>query len=111
MSGPVLVVVDEDTGALGDVERELRDRYARHYRVMCMRSSHEALACLEDLAADNGQVALVLAGQRLSGMTGNELLEQARRLHPHARRGLLMAWGSVGDRATGEAIFDAIAHG
>jgi hypothetical protein len=32
MSGPVLVAVDEDAGALRDVERELRDRYARHYR-------------------------------------------------------------------------------
>jgi thioredoxin reductase (NADPH) len=111
MTGPVLVVVDGDAGALRDVERELRDRYARHYRVMCMRSPHEALACLEDLAADNEQVALVLAGQRLSGMTGNELLEQVRRLHPHAKRGRLMAWGSLGDRATGEAIFDSIAHG
>ena len=111
MSRPVLVVVDEDAGALRDVERELSDRYARHYRVMCMRSPHEALASLEDLAADNEQVALILAGQQLSGMTGNELLEQARRLHPYANRGLLMAWGHVGDRATGEAIFDSIAHG
>ena len=111
MSSPVLVVVDEDECALRDVERELRDRYARHYRVTCMRSPREALAFLEDLAAGNEQVALILAGQQLSGMTGNELLEQARRLHPHANRGLLMAWGHVGDRATGEAIFDSIAHG
>src|ERR1700750_2461158 len=108
MSSPVLVVVDEDAGVLQGVERELRDRYARHYRITCMRSPHAALACLEDLAADNEQVALILAGQRLSGMTGNELLEQPRRLHPHANRGLLMEWGHVGDRATGEAIFDSI---
>jgi thioredoxin reductase (NADPH) len=111
MSGPVLVAVDDDAGALRDVERELRDRYARHYRVMCMRSPHEALACLESLAADGEQVALVLAGQRLSGMTGSELLDQVRHLHPHAKRALLMEWGSLGDRATGEAIFDSIAHG
>jgi thioredoxin reductase (NADPH) len=111
MSGPVLVAVDEDAGALRDVERELRDRYARHYRVMCMRSPREVLARLEELAAEGEQVALVLAGQRLSGMTGGELLDQARHLHPHAKRGLLMAWDSVGDRATGEAIFDSIARG
>lgn len=111
MSGPVLVAVDEDAGALRDVERELRDRYARHYRVMCMRSSHEARACLEDLAAAGEEVALVLAGQWLSGMTGSELLDEARHLHPHAKRGLLIAWGGWGDRATGEAIFDSIAHG
>jgi thioredoxin reductase (NADPH) len=111
VSGPVLVAVDEDAGALRDVERELRDRYARHYRVMCMRSSHEARACLEDLAAAGEEVALVLAGQWLSGMTGSELLDEARHLHPHAKRGLLIAWGGWGDRATGEAIFDSIAHG
>jgi thioredoxin reductase (NADPH) len=111
MSGPLLVAVDQDARALQDVERELRDRYARHYRVMCMRSSHEARACLEDLAAAGEEVALVLAGQWLSGMTGSELLDEARHLHPHAKRGLLIAWGGWGDRATGEAIFDSIAHG
>jgi thioredoxin reductase (NADPH) len=83
MSGPVLVAVDEDAGALRDVERELRDRYARHYRVICMQSPREVLARLEELAAEGEQVALVLAGQRLSGMTGGELLDQARHLHPH----------------------------
>ena len=111
MSGPVLVAVEEDAGALEDVERELRDRYARHYRVMCMRSSREALAALEDLAAADEQVALVLVGQWLTGMTGSELLDEARHLHPHAKRGLLIAWGGWGDPATGEAIFDSIAHG
>jgi thioredoxin reductase (NADPH) len=111
VSDPVLVAVEEDAGALGDVERELRDRYARHYRVISMRSPHEARACLEDLAAAGEDVALVLAGQWLSGMTGSELLDDARHLHPHAKRGLLIAWGTWGDRPTGEAIFDSIAHG
>ncbi len=111
MSGPVLLAVDEDAGALGDVERELRDRYGRHYQVVCMRSSREALGCLEDLASAGEEVALVLAGQWLSGMTGSELLDEVRHLHPHAKRGLLIAWGGWGDRATGEAIFESIAHG
>jgi thioredoxin reductase (NADPH) len=111
MSGPILLAVDEDAGALGDVERELRDRYARHYRVMCVRSSDEALAGLEDLAVSGSEVALVLAGQWLSGIPRSELLDEARRLHPHAKRGLLIAWGGWGDRATGEAIFDLMAHG
>ena len=111
MSAPVLVAVDEDAGALRDVERELRDRYARHYRVMCMRSSHESRARLDELAAAGEEVALVLAGHWLSGMTGSDLLDEARHLHPHSRRGLLIAWGDWGDRATGEAIFDSIARG
>ena len=95
---PCLSPLTRIAGALRDVERELRDRYARHYRVMCMRSPHEARARLEELAAAGEEVALVLAGQWLSGMTGSELLDEARRLHPHARRGLLIAWGDWGDR-------------
>ena len=50
-SGPVLVAVDEDAGVIRDVERELRDRYARHYRVVCIRSPREVLANLKELAA------------------------------------------------------------
>jgi thioredoxin reductase (NADPH) len=111
VAGPTIVAVDEDPAALADVERELRDRYARHYRVLSMRSSDEALARLEELATAGDEVALVLAGQWLTGITGSELLDEVRHLHPHARRGLLIAWGSWGDRATGEAIFDSIARG
>ncbi|WP_326569638.1 FAD-dependent oxidoreductase [Amycolatopsis rhabdoformis] len=108
MSGAVLLAVDENAGALRDVERELRERYARHYRIVCLASAEKALALL---AACGEDVALVLAGQSLSGMTGGEFLARTRRLHPHAKRGLLIAWGEWGNRATGEAIFDAIARG
>jgi thioredoxin reductase (NADPH) len=111
MPAPMLVAVDEDAGGLGDVERELRDRYERHYRIVCTRSSHDARARLEQLAAEGEEVALVLAGPQLDGRSGSELLDEVRHLHPHARRALVIAWGDWGDRATGEAIFDAIAHG
>ena len=111
MTGPALVAVDEDPDALREVERELLDRYARHYRVISMRTSDEALACLEELAGAGDEVALVLAGQELSRDDGVELLDEVRHLHPHAKRGLLIAWGAWGDRAIGEAIFDSIAHG
>jgi thioredoxin reductase (NADPH) len=111
MPGPALVAVDEDAGALRTVEQELRDRYARDYRVICLGSAPEALACLQELSAGNEPVALVLAAPSLSGVTGSEFLEQARLLHPHARRGLFMAWESVGDRAIGAEIFDSVARG
>ena len=111
MPGPMLLAVDDDSDVLHDVERELRDRYARNYRVMCSRSPAEALAGLERLAADGEEVALVLAGEHLEGMTGVELLAKVHRLHPHAKRGLLIAWGGWGQPETGQAIFDGVAHG
>ena len=111
MSGPAVVVVDADPGALRDVERELSERYARHYRLFCLSSPLDARVQLKELAESGDDVALVLAGQDLSGMTGTELLAEAGHLHPHAKRGLLVDWGSWGDEPAGEAIFDAIAHG
>ena len=111
MPAPALLAVDTDSAALGRVERELRDRYEGSYRVMCTRSSDEALAILERLSDAGEEVALVLAGQWLSDTTGSDLLERVRQLHPHAKRGLLVAWGEWGHRPTAEAIFDSMALG
>jgi thioredoxin reductase (NADPH) len=111
VTGPALVAVDDDAGVLRDVERELRGRYSRDYDVICMASSQDARARLEDLAAAGEDVALVLASPTLSGAEGSDLLEEARHLHPHARRGLLIPWGVWGDSETGEAIFKSIGRG
>ena len=37
--------------------------------------------------------------------------EHVRQLHPHARRGLLVAWGEWGEQPSGKAIFDLMALG
>jgi thioredoxin reductase (NADPH) len=111
MPGPVLLAIDDDPDSLRAVESELRDRYSRDYTVIGEESPEAALETLERLAAEGRQVALVLAGQWLPGMTGSEVLVRVHQLHPHAKRGLLIEWGGWGDRATGEAIHDAMAHG
>lgn len=111
MSKPVVLAIDDDPGQLGDVERELRDRYARHYQVLCLRSPDEARRQIEDFADAGVEVAVVLAGQWLAGTTGGELLAEVGHLHPHARRGLLIAWGDWGHKTTGEAILEGIADG
>ena len=81
-SVPVLLAVDEDPQSLSAVERELVDRYARSYRVVCVSSAEEAMAELEALAAAGEDVALVLAAQWLSGTTGSELLGRVRDAPP-----------------------------
>src|SRR5919201_1195537 len=111
MPGPVLLAVDDDLEALREVRTELHERYSRDYTVLCQGSPETALGTLERLAEEGAEVALVLAGQWLSGMTGTELLARVHHLHPHAKRGLLIEWGGWGDPETGEAIFDSIAHG
>jgi thioredoxin reductase (NADPH) len=111
MSNPVLVAVHTDVEALREIERELIDRYGRHYRVLCTSSPAEAQAQLEEIAAQGDPVALVLAERSLAGTTGSELLDQARHLHPQSKRGLLIEWGDWGDRAVGEEIFQSIGRG
>ncbi len=110
MTEPVLLVVDDDVAGLGDIERELHDRYARHYRIVCVRSPQDARTCLEDFAATGVDVALVLAAQAFAGVTGSQVLGGVAGLHPHARRALLIEWSDWGQRAVGEAIHDGIAR-
>ncbi len=109
MNRPVLVAVEDDADALGDVERELRERYERHYRVEAVESARAAGDLLDGLAAAADDVALVLVAQRLPSRT--ELLDRIRRLYPHAKRGLLIDWGTWGESETGGLIFDSIARG
>ena len=42
MPRPVLLAMDDDADLLADVERELQDRYGRHYEVVCLRSPADA---------------------------------------------------------------------
>ena len=63
MGEPVILALDGDPAALATIERELLDRYARHYRVECIGSPLEARHRLEELHAADEPVALVLAGQ------------------------------------------------
>jgi thioredoxin reductase (NADPH) len=110
VADPVLFAVDEDERLLADLERELIDRYARGYRVVCVSSAEEAMAELKALKEAGEDVALVLAAQSLTGTTGGELLGKVRDLHAHAQRGLLIEWGSWGDRSTAEEIFQSMAR-
>ena len=111
MNAPLIVAVDDDPALLAAVERELRTRYAPDYRVCILSSSAEARATFEELAAADEEVALVLAAAALAGGPGAEFLGEVGRLFPHTERALLVDWDHLGDPATGDAIFEAIARG
>ncbi len=110
MSAPVLLAVDVDS-ELGAVERELRGRYEGGYRIICTSSLDEALATLAQLSDAAEEVALVLGSQQLCKPIESEFFEHVRSLHPHARRGLLVAWGEWGEQPSGRAIFSLMALG
>ena len=65
-------------------------------------SGAEAQETLHELRKRGEALALVLADQRMPGMTGVELLESARELFPKAKRALLTAYADT------DAAIDAI---
>ena len=111
MSDPVILAVDADPAGLAGVERELLDRYSRHYDVVCTASAAEARDRLTQFRESGNDVAVVLAGKEVDDPSCSELLAEVRRLHPHAKRALLVGWGEWGFRETGDAILEAIEHG
>ena len=86
---PMILAVDDDLEALRRLIRELEQRYGADYEVRCHRTPERALETLEGA----GAVALVLADQEMPGLGGADLLDRVRRLHPEAKRGLLVHWG------------------
>ena len=100
---PLLLAVDDDIQALRTLTRELKQRYDADYKVVCHRSPRRALETLEGARARGQDVALVLADQEMQELPGVELLTRMRRLHPAAKRGLLVHWGDWAhpDRARG----------
>src|SRR5215212_6241171 len=79
---PVILAVDDDPGGLERVERELRKRYEADYGVVCEGSAEAGLEKLRGLAAAGEDVAVVLASQRMSEMTGVEFLTRAHQIFP-----------------------------
>ncbi|HSK82661.1 MAG TPA: hypothetical protein VK902_04555, partial [Rubrobacter sp.] len=109
---PVILTVVEQSDELARIDRELQKRYGTDYRVVCERSGEVALELLRVLKAAGVQVAVVLADERVRGMSGTELLSRAHQLHPSAKRALLfpqtfMRW----DEPIVETFFRAMALG
>jgi thioredoxin reductase (NADPH) len=95
MAKPVLMTVDDDAEVLRAVERDLRRRYAEHFRVLRADSGATALDALRGLKKRGDSVALLLVDQRMPQMTGVEFLAQAVEIFPDAKRVLLTAYADT----------------
>lgn len=111
MIRPLLLAVDPDVDSLSRIEGELSRRFGGDFRVWGEPDGASALAQLERAAERHDPVALVLADPWLPDLPGAELLGRVRTLHPDAGRALLVPWGAWADRATADAILQAMAHG
>jgi thioredoxin reductase (NADPH) len=93
---PAIVAVDDEPAVLAAVARDLRRQFGERYRVLRANSGEEALEVVRELVARGDQVALLIADQRMPGLSGTEYLVEARKLAPAAKRVLLTAYADTG---------------
>jgi thioredoxin reductase (NADPH) len=90
-----IVCVDDEPAVLAAVARDLRRQFGERYRIVRANSGPEALDALKELVTRGEQVSLLVADQRMPGMSGTEYLVQARKLVPDAKRVLLTAYADT----------------
>src|SRR5438552_10021722 len=92
---PAIVAVDDEPAVLAAVARDLRRGFGAKYRVMRAGSGAEGLDLLKQVRARGDRVALLVADQRMPGLSGTDYLVQARELAPEAKRVLLTAYADT----------------
>jgi thioredoxin reductase (NADPH) len=108
---PVLLAIDHNSSAPRAVSQELRRRYGQDYQVISHASAAEAEATLQSLHETGEELAVIFAHNTLGDSSLDRLLTRARRLHPLAKRVLLVPWGAWRDRATATLVLHAVARG
>ncbi|MCD6058922.1 MAG: response regulator receiver protein, partial [Thermomicrobiales bacterium] len=86
---PIILTVDDDTEVLQAIARDVRHGFGEHFRVIRAESGDRALDVLRQLRLANESVALMLVDQRMPGLSGIEMLAEAKQLFPDAKKALL----------------------
>ncbi len=92
---PAIVAVDDEPAVLAAVARDLRRGFGERFRVLRATSGTEALETLRELRTRGDQVAMLIADQRMPGMSGTDYLVAARKIVPDAKRVLLTAYADT----------------
>ena len=108
MQKPVILTVDDDPDVLRAIERDLKNHYEERYRVLRADSGKAALDLLVRLQRRNDTVALLLVDHRMPQMNGVEMLQEAIKIYPNAKRTLLTAYADT--EAAIKAINDVHLH-
>jgi thioredoxin reductase (NADPH) len=90
MNQPVIFVIDDDPGTVRVLCEDLVRRFGQDFGISGELSATAGLAALRGLAERGQPVALLIAGHRLRGMTGEAFLAAAHVRHPLAKRVLLV---------------------
>ena len=95
MKRATILAVDDDRAVLNAVQRDLRQKYGRDYRIVDAGSAAAAIDVLHELKRRDETVALFVVDQRMPATSGVQFLEQALPLFPDARKVLLTAYADT----------------
>jgi thioredoxin reductase (NADPH) len=92
---PAILAVDDEPAVLAAVARDLRRGFGERYRIMRAGGGQEALDLLQQMRTRGDNVALLVADQKMPGLSGTEYLVEARKIVPEAKRVLLTAYADT----------------
>src|SRR5437763_12289608 len=92
---PAIVVVDDEPAVLAAVARDMRKGFGGRYRIVRAGSGEDALEALRELVRRGEQIAMLVADQRMPGLSGTDYLVRAREIVPSAKRVLLTAYADT----------------
>src|SRR5256885_16104910 len=90
MALPIIIAVEDEGDAREDLQRDLAKRYSADYQVLTSDSPERGLELLAGAQREKTEVAIVIASQRMSPMSGLDFMVRAHEQHPLARRALLI---------------------
>jgi thioredoxin reductase (NADPH) len=91
----IIFTIDDEPQVLNAVERDLRSKYSKKYRIMKSSSSKEALNTVKELKKRSEIVSLFLVDQRMPEIEGTEFLTEATKLFTNAKKVLLTAYADT----------------
>ncbi len=87
---PIILLVSGDASVVEALEQDLRRRFGNDSQIVGAVGARAGLAKVQAARAGPDPVALLIADQRMPEMTGVEFLGEAHKLHPNAKRILLV---------------------
>ncbi len=108
---PLILAIDDEEHHLSRLDKELEERYGRHYEVVCVTSIENARGILRECATAGREIALVLADLWMDGVSSVRFLTEIKAIDAGIKRGLLVSWGAWGDSESTDVIVNAMTLG
>ena len=104
MSKAVIICVDDEPAVLESLRRELSETFEDQCDLETAEGGEETLDLVQELLADNCQIALVIVDYLMPGLKGDEILRQIHQYSPNTLNIMLTGQAGV------DGITNAINH-